>query len=122
MNILVIEDDKFTRKLISHHLLEEGYTVSAAGNGQEALTLLNRNTAIDVIVVDVLMPELTGPSFLLSIKKYFPKKLPVIFVLSGVHDGEEFLKKLGTHYDYFLPKPIDFALLNRLLQKVVVKQ
>src|SRR5437762_647774 len=105
MNILIIEDDNMVKKVLGHQLLDEGYTVSLASNGQEALELLEENRHIDVVVCDVLMPVLTGPTFLLKMKKFFPEKLPFIIIISVVKEGEEFLKKIDIEYDYFLKKP-----------------
>jgi CheY-like chemotaxis protein len=121
MNILVIEDDLFIRKVISHNFLEQGYTVSTAGNGQEAIEMVQKNKAIDVILVDLLMPKLTGPSFLLMLKKHFHGNFPKIIVVSGVREGEEFLMKLKTDYDYYVPKPIDFKRLNTIVKELELK-
>lgn len=118
MNILIVDDDIFTQKFLSFHLLEKGYTVSIAKDGQEAIQLIEKNKNTDVIFCDVMMPVLTGPSFLLLLKKIFPKKLPLIIVISGVKDGAEFLAKLEVPYDHFLKKPIDPQDLDTLLNKL----
>jgi CheY-like chemotaxis protein len=112
MNILIIDDDLMVRKALGHNLLEAGHTVSITANGQEAIDLLEKNHNVDLILVDVMMPVLTGPSFILMLKKYYPGKLPAIFIISGVRNGEEFLKKIEINYDLFLSKPIDFGKLR----------
>jgi two-component system, cell cycle sensor histidine kinase and response regulator CckA len=83
MNILIIEDDAMVRKALGHQLLEMSHTISVATNGQEALTLIEKNRQVDLIICDVMMPVLTGPSFLLMLKKYYPVKLPAIIIISG---------------------------------------
>lgn len=118
MNILIIEDDQLLRKALSHFLLESAYTVSSAANGQEALDLLAHNKAMDVILCDVLMPEISGPTFLLKIKKLFPNQMPKIVIISGVREGEAFMKQLDVSYDYFLEKPIDIPRLKEVLKEI----
>lgn len=118
MNTLIIDDDVFLKKTLSFNLLELGHTVAIAGNGQEALNLIEKNRNFDLIFCDVMMPVLTGPSFLLMLKKYFPDGLPCIVIISGVRDGEEFLKKIDTHYDHFLKKPIDMPELKKLVADI----
>ena len=114
MNILIIEDDKMLRMALSHHFLEEGHMISAASNGKQALDLVEQTSHLDLIICDVLLPEISGPTFILMLKQKFPKKVPALIVISAVKDGENFLKSLGIPYDHFLPKPIDFNELGAL--------
>jgi DNA-binding response OmpR family regulator len=108
MNILLIDDDSFTRKVVSYNLLESGYNVTTAANGEEAVKQVENGTHFDIVMLDLLMPQLSGPSFLLRVKRSFREHPPTIIIVSGLHNGEDFLHKLGTEYDHFIPKPIDF--------------
>lgn len=118
MNTLIIDDDLLLRKLLSHLLLEAGHNVSIAHNGQEAINLIEKNKNFDLIFVDLMMPVLTGPSFLMLLKKHFPAKLPLIVMISAVREGEAFLKKLGVNYDYFVQKPLDLEKLRQLVDTI----
>jgi len=118
MNTLIIDDDIFLKKALSFNLLELGHAVDVASDGQEAIHLIEKNQNFDLIFCDVMMPVLTGPAFLLMLKKYFPKQLPYIVVISAVKDGEDFLKKLNIDYDYFLKKPIDMQELRKLIGEI----
>jgi CheY-like chemotaxis protein len=118
MNILIIEDDVLVRKALSHSLLEAGHTVSIAANGQEAIAVIERNKMIDLVICDVMMPVLTGPSFILQLKNFFPKKQPQVIIISGDKVGEEYLKKIEIPYDHFISKPINHQQLNKLLEKM----
>lgn len=115
MNILIIEDDKLMRSGLSSILLDWGYTVSVANNGEEALKSLKLNNNIDLIMCDIFMPELSGPTFLLKLKSIFPSKWPQILVMSGVKDPLTFLNSLEVKYDAFISKPIDFNNLKNVL-------
>ena len=117
MNILVIEDDHLLRRALSHYLLDCGHTVSACANGREALDLIEENRQLDVIIADVMMPVLSGASFVLMLRRYFPGGLPRIVLMSAMRDGEAFVKHLDLNYDQYLQKPVDFEDLGRLVQK-----
>jgi DNA-binding response OmpR family regulator len=119
MNILILEDDQMLRKALSFHLLEAGHTISVAVNGEEALKLVDANRNIDAIICDVMTPVLSGPSFLLSLKKYFPKKLPPVIIITSVKKGDEFLKEIEIPYDYYIAKPVDFDRLSGILKEIV---
>jgi len=118
MNTLIIDDDIFLKKALSFNLLELGHSIAIAGDGQEAIDLIEKNQNFDLIFCDVMMPVLTGPSFLLMLKKHFPKGLPCIVIISGVKDGEDFLHKIDVQYDYFVKKPIDMPQLRELVDKI----
>ena len=118
MNILIIDDDVFVKKALSFNLLEDGHTVTTAGNGEEAIELIEKNKNFDLIFCDVMMPVLTGPTFLLKLKKYYPQGLPAIVIISGVKDGENFLHTIDIHYDHFISKPIDMLHLNKIVEEV----
>lgn len=117
MNVLIIDDDIFVKKALGFNLLEEGHSVTTAGNGEEAIAHIEKNKQFDLIFCDVMMPVLTGPTFLLMLKKYFPEGLPAIVIISGVKNGEDFLHKIEIKYDYFLPKPIDMVALSRIVRE-----
>ena len=115
MNILVIEDDHMLRRALGHYLLDIGHTVSACSNGQEALELVKENRNIDVIIVDVLMPVLSGASFILMLKRLFPQGLPRVIIISAVREGEDFVKNLDIPFDHYIQKPIDFEELGEVV-------
>jgi CheY-like chemotaxis protein len=115
MNILIIEDDPMVRKALSHHLQQHAHHLFAATNGQEAIQIIEKQKDIDLIICDVMMPVLTGPSFLLMLKNYYPKELPAIIIVSGAKVGEDFLRKIEIPYNHYISKPIDFSKLSDLV-------
>jgi two-component system, chemotaxis family, sensor kinase CheA len=115
MNILVIEDDPMLRRALGHYLLDIGHMVSTCGNGQEALEFIKDNPGVDLVIVDVIMPVLSGASFLILMKKHFPQGLPHIIIISAVKEGENFVKQIEVPYDHYIQKPIDFEDLGELI-------
>ena len=70
--VLLVEDDRFTRKLISGYLLPAGYVVKTAEDGLEAIAKLRAGLP-DLIICDLNMPRMSGPEFLDIVRKRFPQ-------------------------------------------------
>lgn len=69
--ILVVDDDAQMRTMISQMLEREGYTISTASNGKEAVTRY-RQVNSDLVVLDILMPEMDGIEATMQLKREFP--------------------------------------------------
>lgn len=112
--ILLVEDEEGLRSLNARGLRSRGYTVVEASNGIEAMEMLEeQNGAVDLVVSDVVMPEMDGPTLLKEMRARNPD-LKIIFV-SGYAE-EAFEKSLPENEQFaFLAKP--FAL-SALIAKV----
>jgi two-component system cell cycle sensor histidine kinase/response regulator CckA len=112
--ILLVEDEDGLRSLNARGLRSRGYSVIEASNGLEAMEALDeKDGAVDLVVSDVVMPEMDGPTLLREMRKRNPN-LKIIFV-SGYAE-EAFDKSLPENEQFaFLPKP--FAL-SALVEKV----
>ena len=87
--ILLVEDEEGLRALNARGLSSRGYTVLEAGNGVEALEVLERNGGkVDLVVSDVVMPEMDGPTLLKEMRKRNPD-LKIIFVSGYAEDAFE---------------------------------
>jgi CheY-like chemotaxis protein len=106
--VLIVDDDADFRTVLSDVLMDEGYTIVDAANGQEALRVLD-SLIPDVIVVDLLMPVLNGWSLFAEIEaRPNLRNVPVVF-LSGV---PQMAPGGGS---LVLKKPLDLANLLSLL-------
>jgi len=112
--ILLVEDEDGLRSLNARGLRSRGYSVIEAANGLEAMEALEeKNGAVDLVVSDVVMPEMDGPTLLKEMRQRNPN-LKIIFV-SGYAE-EAFDKSLPENEQFaFLAKP--FAL-SALVAKV----
>ncbi|MBV9261280.1 MAG: response regulator [Pseudolabrys sp.] len=107
--ILLVEDEEGLRALNARGLSSRGYTVLEASNGVEAIEVLEREGAVDLVVSDVVMPEMDGPTLLKELRQRDPK-IRVIFV-SGYAE-EAFQKNLPQGEQYaFLAKPFTLKQL-----------
>ena len=112
--ILLVEDEEGLRSLNARGLRSRGYTVIEASNGIEALEALDeKDGAVDLVVSDVVMPEMDGPTLLRAMRERNPD-LKIIFVSGYAEDA--FAKSLEENEKFdFLAKP--FAL-SALVAKV----
>jgi two-component system cell cycle sensor histidine kinase/response regulator CckA len=118
-NILLVEDEDAVRNFGARALRSRGYTVIEAQSGVDALTQLETHSIedIDLVVSDVVMPEMDGPSLLRELRARKPE-IRVIFV-SGYAE-EAFRKNLpeGQQFD-FLPKPFSLKQLIEAVKRVM---
>jgi len=103
-HILVVDDDKNTRKLFRAVLESEGYTVFTAENGEDALDVMDEEH-IDLVVLDVMMPEMDGYEFTKSLREC-RNDLPVLMVSAKQLPAD---KKKGfmAGTDDYMTKPVD---------------
>ena len=103
-HILVVEDDKNTRKYISALLEEAHYTVSSAENGEEARSVMEREY-IDRVVLDVMMPKMDGYEFT-RVLRTTDESLPILMVSARQLPADRHRGFLvGT--DDYITKPVD---------------
>jgi two-component system, cell cycle sensor histidine kinase and response regulator CckA len=107
--VLLVEDEEGLRGLNARGLSSRGYTVCEASNGAEALALIDEGQKVDLVVSDVVMPEMDGPTLLKELRRRDPS-LKVIFV-SGYAE-EAFAKNLPEGGQFaFLAKPFTLKQL-----------
>jgi two-component system cell cycle sensor histidine kinase/response regulator CckA len=108
--ILLVEDEEGLRSLNARGLRSRGYSVIEASNGVEAMEALEqKNGAVDLVVSDVVMPEMDGPTLLKTMRGRNPD-LKIIFVSGYAEDA--FDKSLPENQQFaFLPKPFTLSQL-----------
>lgn len=118
--VLLVEDEEAVRHFAARALTSRGYTVFEAPSGVEALDVMKEEgDKVDVVVSDVVMPELDGPSLLRELRKTRPD-LRVIFI-SGYAE-EAFKKNLPEGEDFhFLPKPFSLKQLAVAVKETLTR-
>jgi CheY-like chemotaxis protein len=112
--ILVVDDDLLNRLVLSTPLQEEGYAVEMAEDGKQALEMLAAQH-FDVVLLDLLMPEMDGYQVLAQIKAHPTwRNIPVI-IISSLEEMESILRCIEMGATDYLPKPFDAALLRARL-------
>ena len=116
--ILVIDDDSDIRTVLRKTLNSAGYEVVTAETGRDAVGLLARED-YEVILSDVRMPELDGPSLFRFLEQHLPAvKNRVIFV-TGDTSNQATMVFLGEAGRPYLPKPVNMARLLALVEAVI---
>ena len=114
--ILIADDDPSILKLIEHHLSLEGYEITTAEDGFNALEKIQKSQ-FDLIISDIMMPNLSGLS-LLSISKEFQVNVPIIFI-SSLNKGDIISKSLRLGMDSFMAKPVDLKELSERIKRMI---
>ncbi len=103
-HILVVDDDKNTRRLLKAVLEAENYTVSTAENGVEALEVMDHEH-VDLVILDIMMPEMDGYALTEQIREA-DEALPLLMV-SAKHLPEDKRKGFLVGTDDYMTKPFD---------------
>ena len=120
--ILVVDDNAANRALLQAKLTAEYYTVSAVGSGEEALDAA-RESAPDVILLDVMMPGLSGYDVCRTLKADGQLSHIPIVMVTALDSPAEMVQGLECGADEFLTKPLDdLALLARVRSLVRLKR
>ncbi|ASG80223.1 MULTISPECIES: response regulator transcription factor [Lactiplantibacillus] len=104
MKILVVDDDKEIAQLLEIYIKNEGYEPISAYNGREALTKLNTNPDIALMILDIMMPEMDGIEVIKEVRK--DSQLPIL-VLSAKTGDMDKIQGLITGADDYVTKPFN---------------
>ena len=105
IKILVADDESRIRKIIGDYLANEGYDVVQAENGRKALEAFYMNDDIDLVILDVMMPEKNGWEVCEEIRE--ESDVPVIF-LTALGETHDEIKGLDLGADDYIPKPFGY--------------
>ncbi len=113
--ILVVDDERKLREMIRIYLEQEGYRAVEAGNGREAL-FVAREAQPDLIILDLMMPEMGGYEFIRAWSK--EAETPIIVLTAKVEDGDKILGlELGA--DDYVTKPFNVRELIARVRAVL---
>ena len=109
--VLIVDDGEMNRKVLRAALEREGHATEQASNGRDALALL-ADRPVDVVLLDLVMPEMDGYETLAAIKADEAlRHLPVI-VVSGVDELDSVVRCIEMGAADYLPKPFNASLLR----------
>ncbi|MEZ4828910.1 MAG: response regulator [Bacteroidia bacterium] len=118
IRILIVDDEPINHQVLKNYLRDSHYQVFSAMNGSEAMDILSRETSLDLVLLDVMMPRMSGYEVCRLIRERFlPSELPIIMItarnqvsdmVQGLNIGandylskpfsrDEFLARLNTH-------------------------
>lgn len=116
--ILLVEDEDSVRTFTKKALELSGYNITEAYDGVSALKYVNEEkNNYDLVITDVMMPEMDGPTLASEIKKNNPQQK--ILFISGYTENHENLNSIEEKEVYFLNKPFTLEELNLTVKKVI---
>jgi len=110
MKILLVDDTKTERLILSAYLEKLGHTTICAENGHQAIKLF-KSASPDLVLMDVIMPEMDGHEAARRLRKDESDWVPIIF-LSGRVAAEDIVAGIEAGGDDYLTKPVDFTVLS----------
>jgi DNA-binding NtrC family response regulator len=116
-SILVVDDDRNTRLLMSQILERTGHQVFDAANGEDALNVLSRSGPPDLVITDVLMPDMDGLTLLKTLQAHYPT-IRIILVSAHTQSGW-MLESLKEGAILCLTKPFSHKQLLTMVEDVL---
>jgi DNA-binding NtrC family response regulator len=117
LKLLLIDDDEHIRAKLCYFLNEKGYDVTSASNGSEGLYLIkNDRQGFDLIITDIVMPQMSGTSLISMVKKKFPD-IPVIAITGWGEYPEAFATE--SQAEKVLSKPFELSELNKAINDLI---
>ena len=116
-NILLVEDEEHLREASADYLGSLGYTVLCAGSGLEALSLVQASHAIDLVISDVVMPNMNGRQLAEKLREFRPG-MQVLFI-SGYADDVVLRAGVSKQGTPFLQKPFSLRTLGMKVQELL---
>ncbi len=114
---LVVDDDTLVRRTLARVLQSAGFETLEAGNGREALALLESTGGVPLIVSDINMPEMDGITFLREVNRRWPDS--AVLMLTAVADVDTAVQCMKAGASDFLPKPVRVAEVRARLEKAL---
>ncbi len=118
--ILVVEDNKELNKLIVENFSDQ-YQVLSAGNGVEAMKII-QNNEIDLIISDVMMPDMDGLTFCRIIKNDLSYSHIHVLMLTARNSTEDRIECYNAGADSYISKPFEIAVLNARVRNLLAKR
>ena len=120
-NILICDDEADIRTSLKIYLTSEGYTVSEASNGEQALAAVKNGEKIDLILMDIMMPVMNGIEAMVKIREI--STVPII-LLSAKSEDSDIIVGLNVGADDYITKPFNsievMARVKALIRRSLV--
>ncbi|MFZ4713102.1 MAG: response regulator [Bacteriovoracaceae bacterium] len=117
VKILIVDDSEFSRKIVAKILVEEGYNVvGEAANANDAIEILNSNQGINIILIDIIMPDVNGIELARKIHKSYEDSS--IVMMSSLAQDHVVIEAISAGAVDFLKKPFERQTLLDSVEKL----
>ena len=114
--VLIVDDNEINRDMLSRRLHRRDFEISMAVNGREALEMVRRNT-YDLILLDIMMPEVDGYTVLKFLKEDPRLKNISVIMISAIEEMDSVMKCMEIGADDYLTKPFDPDMLKAAINR-----
>jgi DNA-binding response OmpR family regulator len=116
--ILVVDDDKEIVDILQKRLLQEGYSVTVAFDGEGALLKIKEDNP-DIILLDLMLPKLNGFDVLKEIREKYKDKWRPVIIISAKNDLESLKTSYSLEADHYLTKPCNMEDVLRGIKTMI---
>jgi len=118
--ILIADDDHINLKVLINILSIEEYDIIAVDSGNQVLQQMEKHPDIDLVILDIMMPELTGYEVCQQLRKtYLPSELPILMLTAAIHP-QDMIIAFESGANDFLHKPIESAELKTRIRNLLL--
>lgn len=114
--ILIVDDEKDIRKLVGIYLKKQGYKTLEAENGQMAIDIMKEHSDIDLVIMDIMMPGMSGTESCAAIREF--SSVPVLFLTAKTQEPDK-NEAYDIGGDDFLSKPFEQSELIRKVKALI---
>lgn len=114
--ILIVDDEKDIRKLVGIYLKKQGYKTLEAENGQMAIDIMKEHSDIDLVIMDIMMPGISGTESCAAIREF--SSVPVLFLTAKTQEPDK-NEAYDIGGDDFLSKPFEQSELIRKVKALI---
>jgi DNA-binding response OmpR family regulator len=117
--LLIVEDDPDTVELLGEQLAPEGYDLSFALNGEDAILRTGADVAPDLVIMDVMMPRLDGLETTRFFKARYKDRFLPVMILSAKGDRESIAEGIRMGVDDYMTKPYSGSVLKERISRLL---
>lgn len=117
--ILVVEDDATINEVVVEYLKAAGHTVMSVDNGRAAADVINRKACIDLFVLDIMLPEISGLKILEMIRVNEAYALSPVIMLTALTDEQTQLNSFNNLADDYVTKPFSPKILVKRVEALL---
>ncbi len=116
--VLIVDDERNLRRLLTHAITVEGYQVETASNGKACLSFCEQHLP-DLILMDALMPEMDGFTCCETLQATFGDRCPPVLMITALSDTPSVERAFAVGAVDYVTKPIHWAVLRQRVRRVL---
>ena len=116
--VLIVDDERNLRRLLTHAISVEGYQVETAGNGKACLGFCQQHRP-DLILMDALMPEMDGFTCCETLRATFGPHCPPVLMITALADTPSVERAFAVGAVDYVTKPIHWAVLRQRVRRIL---